>query len=155
MGQWLLLGLGLTQTAPIAAALVAGLPFALAWRVRRPAGRAWLFNLVQLLLVVWALVGVGCLYSAVETGLLLRPEMQVAGAGSSDTSLHWYADRVEGAWPATSAITLPLWAYRVAMLVWALWLAAGLVRGAVWAFHAWNQGGAWRKRVKAAKAAKA
>jgi hypothetical protein len=147
-GQWLLLGLGLTQTSPIAAAVVVGLPFALAWRVRRPAARPLWFNLAQLLLILWALVALGCLYSAVETGLLLRPEMQVAGYGSSDTELRWYADRIDAALPQVSVITLPLWAYRVSMLAWSLWLAASLLRAAVWAFRAWTRDGAWHARAK-------
>jgi hypothetical protein len=150
-GQWLLLGLGLTQTSIVAALAVVSLPFALAWRAQRPAARAWTFNLSQLALVVWALVALGCLYSAVETGLLLRPEMQVAGNGSTDTDLRWYVDRVEGALPAVSVFTLPLWVYRLAMLAWSLWLAAGLVRGVVWGFRAFAQGGAWRAWSRASK----
>ncbi len=156
-GQWLLLGLGLTQTSPLAALVIAGLPFALAFRGRRPAARGVAFNLIQIGLVLWTLIALGCLFSAVETGLLLRPEMQVAGSGSTDTALHWYADRIDAALPQVSVVSLPLWTYRVSMLVWALWLAAGLVRAAAWGFRAFTQGGAWRGwrvRSKAEQASK-
>jgi len=50
--------------------------------------------------VVWTLLAVVFLYGAVHQGLLLRPDMQVEGGGSSDTLLQWYQDRVEGALPA-------------------------------------------------------
>jgi len=150
-GHWVLLGLGLTQTSPVAAALVAGLPLVLAWRARRSA-KSWLaFDLAQVGLLVWVVVALGCLYSAVETGLLLRPAMQVAGNGSTDTVLRWFADRAQTALPRVSVVSLPVWIYRGLMLAWSLWLAAGLVRGATWTFHAFTQGGAWRGWTRRAK----
>jgi hypothetical protein len=80
----------------------------------------------------------------VETGLLLRPDMQVEGNGSTETLLRFYVDRVESLTPAARVVSLPLWLYRVAMLVWSLWLAASLVRWLAWAWRAFTQGGAWK-----------
>ncbi len=70
--------------------------------------------------------------------------MQVAGGGSTDTVLRWYADRVTGDTPAAGVFSLPLWLYRVAMLLWALWLAASLVRAVGPAWRAFSASGAWR-----------
>jgi hypothetical protein len=118
--------------------------FALVWRGRGPVRPAAAFDLLQVGLAVWALVSLGLLYVAIHQGLLFRPDMQVAGNGSSDTVLRWYADRVSGELPATGILSLPLWLYRVAMLVWALWLAASLVRAVGWGWRAFGEGGLWR-----------
>jgi hypothetical protein len=143
--QWLLLGLGLSQIPAIGALVVAAFVFALAARQRQPPRTAAAFDLLQALLVVWAVVSLALLYTAIHTGLLFRPDMQVAGNGSTDTALRWYADRVGGETPAAGVISLPLWTYRVAMLAWALWLAAGLVRAVGWGWRAFGEGGLWRK----------
>jgi hypothetical protein len=70
--------------------------------------------------------------------------MQVSGNGSTDTLLRWYADRVSGDTPAAGVLSLPLWLYRGLMLLWALWLAASLVRGAGPGWRAFSEGGLWR-----------
>jgi hypothetical protein len=142
--QWVLLGLGLSVLPALAALVVAAFVFVLTLRGRRPPRNAWAFNGLQLLVASWALVSLGLLYVAIHQGLLFRPDMQVAGGGSSDTVLRWYADRVSGDTSAAGVLSLPLWVYRVAMLLWALWLAAGLVRGVGPAWRAFTEGGLWR-----------
>jgi hypothetical protein len=142
--QWVLLGLGLSVLPAPAALAVAAFAFALALRDRRQPGNAWAFDGLQLLLAAWALVSLGLLYVAIHQGLLFRPDMQVAGGNSTDTVLRWYADRVSGETPAAGVLSLPLWIYRVAMLLWALWLAAGLVRAVGPAWRAFSEGGVWR-----------
>ncbi|HKC11183.1 MAG TPA: hypothetical protein VKI41_03900, partial [Vicinamibacteria bacterium] len=77
-------------------------------------------------------------------GLLLRPDMQVAGAGSTNTVLNWYTDRIDHATPSAGVLSLPLWTYRGLMLAWALWLAASLLRWGAWAWRAMAAGGWWR-----------
>ena len=145
--QWVLLGLGLSQIPPLGALVVVGFVFALVMRQQRQPASAGVFDLMQLGLVAWAVVSLALLYAAIHTGLLFRPDMQVAGNGSSDTILRWYADRVTGSTPAAGVMSLPLWVYRVGMLVWALWLAAGLVRAIGWGWRAFGEGGLWRKLV--------
>ena len=51
-------------------------------------------------------------------------------------------------------LSLPLWLYRVAMLLWALWLAAGLVRGVGPAWRAFSEGGLWRPIPRTPRAPK-
>jgi hypothetical protein len=146
--QWVLLGLGLSVLPALAALVVAVFALALAERGRRHPQGTWAFDGLQVLLAAWALVSLAFLYVAIHQGLLFRPDMQVAGAGSSDTLLRWYADRVTGEAPAAGVLSLPLWLYRVAMLLWALWLAAGLVRAVGPAWRAFSEGGVWRPILK-------
>ena len=136
--------MGLSQLPAVGALIVVAFVFALAGRGRRPLRHAGAFDLLQIGLVVWAFVSLGLLYVAIQQGLLFRPDMQVAGNGSTDTVLRWYADRVSGEMPAAGILSLPLWHYRVAMLAWALWLAASLVRAAGGGWHAFGEGGLWR-----------
>jgi hypothetical protein len=142
--QWVLLGLGLSVLPAPAALVVAAFVFALRERGRRQPQGAWAFDGLQVLLAAWALVSLGLLYVAIHQGLLFRPDMQVAGGGSTDTVLRWYADRTAGDAPAAFVLSLPLWLYRVGMLLWALWLAAGLVRAVGPAWRAFSEGGVWR-----------
>ena len=97
--------------------------------------------------MIGALVTVVLLYDAIQTGLLFRPDMQVAGQGSSDTVLRWYADRVTEATPRAGVMSLPLWLYRVLMLAWALWLATRLVGWSGWVWRSFSEGGVWRRLV--------
>jgi hypothetical protein len=142
--QWTLLGLGLSVLPASGALIVAAFVFVLALRGKRPPQNAWAFDALQLVVAGWALVSFGLLYEAIQQGLLFRPDMQVTGGGSTDTLLRWYADRVSGDTPAAGVLSLPLWLYRVAMLLWALWLAASLVRGVGPAWRAFTEGGLWR-----------
>jgi hypothetical protein len=151
VGAWLLLALGLTQTSAVGGLIVVGLFIALEWRARHRAMSPFAHDAVQLLLVVWILVALGVLYDVVQQGLLFRPDMQVAGADSTNSGLHWYADRVENATPAAAVISLPLWVYRTLMLGWALWLAARLVRWSGWSWRALNEGGLWRPLPRRAR----
>jgi hypothetical protein len=146
--QWVLLGLGLSQIPALGALVVAGFVFALALRKERQPGGSFLFDIMQLGLVAWAAVTLVLLYVAIHTGLLFRPDMQVAGNGSSNTVLRWYADRVQGETPPAGVLSLPLWVYRVGMLVWALWLAVGLVRAVAWGWRVFGTGGFWRRLVR-------
>jgi hypothetical protein len=144
IGEWLLLALGLTQSTALGGLVVSGLFIALAWRARRPRPSPLAHDALQLLLVVWILIALAVLYDVVQQGLLLRPDMQVAGAESNNAVLRWYADRVENATPAAGVVSLPLWVYRSLMLAWALWLAVSLVRWAGWSWRALGEGGLWR-----------
>lgn len=140
-GQWALLGLGLTQV-PVFVPLFLVLVFvALGARGAHPPKAWWAFDLVQLVFVPVLLVALGSLYAAIHAGLLVQPDLQVEGNGSSDTRLSWYADRVDGALPTPSIVSVPLWTFRVAMLLWSLWLAAFLVRQARWAWGCLTAGG--------------
>ena len=143
--QWILLGLGFAPLSIWAAAVMVGYLFALGWRRDHfRAARPWLHNLVQLLLAFWTAVALGVLFTAVEQGLLSRPDMDIVGNGSSAHELRWYADRAAGPLPRAWVISLPMFAYHLAMLGWALWLAASLLRWSRWVWSCFTEGGLWR-----------
>lgn len=73
-----------------------------------------------------------------------QPDMRIAGAGSTAWSLHWFADQSTGALPQAGVFSLPLWTYKLAMLLWALWLANALFGWLRWGFAAWTRGGYWK-----------
>ena len=78
--------------------------------------------------------------------------MHVTGNGSSAQSLQWFADRSADALPQASAITLPMWVYKLLMLAWALWLANALIGWLRNGFAAWTKDGYWRTDAKPASA---
>ncbi len=143
--QWLLLALGLAQLSALACVLAAGWFLALALRERKAPGSPRVHDLVQILLVLWTLVFMVELYAAVRQGLLLQPDMQVAGNGSTDSELRWYQDRIADGTPAAWVVSLPLFVYKLVMLAWSLWLAWSLITWLKWAFRAFTSGGAWRR----------
>ncbi len=145
-GQWILLGLGLTQVpAPVALFLVAWF-FVLAYREQKQLDKRWAFNLFQLTLVGWTVGALGLFFVAVHEGLLVQPDMQVAGAMSSDTSLSWYVDRVAGEMPRAYVLSVSIWFWRIAMLLWSLWLAASLIKWLPWCWRCFSAGGVWRAK---------
>jgi hypothetical protein len=144
--QWLLLGLGLTQIPAPAALCVVMWFFAMSLRARMPEQSRWPHNLMQIALAWFTLGALGCLYGAVHTGLLLEPEMQVAGAGSYGSLLHWYIDQTDGALPSVTVVSVPLWVWRLLMLLWSLWLARSLVEWLPWSFRCFKTNGLWKKK---------
>ncbi len=153
--QWLLLGLGFSTFAWTAYVLVAAWLIVLGIRAgsERAVSLARLpFNLMQVALAVLTVIALLCLIASVPQGLLGQPDMRVAGGGSGAWSLHWFADQASGALPRAGAFTLPLWCYKLAMLVWALWLANALIGWLRWGFHAWMRGGYWKSAPASPKA---
>jgi len=143
--QWLLYGLGLSQAAPGPFVLAVGWLLGLGWRGRWGIRDGkFLFNLVQLLLVLLTLVGLASLYDILQSGLLGLPRVQVGGNGSTATALVWTYDRVTGGVPVATAITAPLLVFRGLMLAWALWLAWALLSWLRFGFDSLTKGGGWR-----------
>ncbi len=146
--HWLLLSIGLSQVSVEVGAIFVGWLLVLGWRAREP-GRALgrrTFNLLQAGIVLWTLVALGVLAVSLYQGLLGAPEMQVKGNGSSSDMLRWFTDRSAGLLPSPWMIAVPILAYRVAMLAWALWIALALLRWLRWAWDAFTAGEAWRKK---------
>ncbi len=138
--DWFLLGAGMTQV-PIALPVVVVVWFvALAHRDRLKPGRWWTYNFWQLVLIALGLAALVGLYAAIHAGLLVQPDMQVRGAGSYGSTLHWYADRVDSELPRPWLLWLPLYFWRVLMLAWALWLASRLLRWLPWCWRRYAVG---------------
>ena len=139
--EWALLGVGLTQIPAWAALIVVGWFFAMEARRRKPDLSPLPFDARQLALVGLTLVAVGCLYAAVHSGLLFQPDMQVESPEGSNFLLTWYLDRIDGTLPQPYVISLPLWVWRVMMLLWALWLAWRVIHWARWSWRCFGEGG--------------
>lgn len=148
--QWVLLGLGLSQTFLFVPLIIAGWLLALGWRGRMSDTlKAERFNTVQLLLAIWTVIALLLLFGTIQQGLLGQPDMMVLGNQSSANQLQWYQDRTDGLYPQAWVISVPMLAYRLAMLAWALWLAFSLLKWLQWGWRNYAQGGLWRKIAKA------
>ncbi len=148
--HWFLLGVGLTQGPTWVAAVVVGWLLALGWRGRQGASlNDNRFNLVQVVLALWTLAALAALFVSIERGLLGLPEMQISGNGSTAEMLRWYHDRSGPELARTWVVSVPLAVYRVAMLAWALWIAAALLSWLRWGFAAYGSGGLWRASARA------
>lgn len=146
--QWLLLGLGFSAFAWGAYALVVVwlILLGLRARVALPERYGVGFNLTQAALAAVTLAAIVVLISAVPKGLLGLPDMHVAGYDSTAWQLNWFADQTSDALPQAGVFNVSLWFYKIAMLLWALWLANALIGWLRWGFEAWNYGGYWRAR---------
>jgi membrane protein YdbS with pleckstrin-like domain len=49
--------------------------------------------------------------------------------------------------PQPWALTLPLFMFRILMLLWALWLAHSLLKWLRWGWRCFSEGGLWKKIV--------
>jgi hypothetical protein len=148
--EWMLLVIGLTQVPlPAALAVVAWL-FLLGWRGRESFQRLSTpaYNLLQVALVALTVGALGILIVAVGAGLLGDPEMFIKGNDSSRTVLRWFQARSDALLPTPGCLSISIWWYRFAMLLWALWLAAALLR---WLRRGWQHfsaGGFFRRTEK-------
>jgi hypothetical protein len=144
--EWMLLGIGLTQV-PLAAALFAvGWLFFLSWRGRESFLRVpgWVFNVLQVLLILVTIGALGIFVSVVAEGLLGNPEMFIAGNDSTRSTLRWYLASCGESLPQPGCLSVSIWWFRLLMLAWALWLAASLLRWLRLAWTNFSSGGCFR-----------
>ena len=153
--SWMLLVIGLTQVPLPAALVVIGWLFALAARGRESFQRLGpiRYNLLQLVLIGLTATALGILLVAVHAGLLGDPEMFISGNGSSRTMLRWFQPRSGPLLSQPGCLSISIWWYRLAMLVWALWLAAALLRWLRWGWQNFSSGGFFHKMGKPKPAA--
>lgn len=151
-GEWMLLGIGLSQIPLPVAAVVVGWLLALGYRQRWPQLPALAFDLRQLLLVAWTVVALGVLVFAVHQGLMGAPDMQIRGNGSDAEMLRWFDDRTASIPDQPLVISVPMWAYRAAMLLWALWLAIAVLKWLRFGWTSFSTGGLWKRAVHWRKA---
>ena len=86
------------------------------------------YNAGEMILIFLTLLALGIFFWIASAGLLGSPEMYIAGNGSSDSYLNWFTARSPGELPEPGYWSVSIWWFRLAMLLWALWLAAALVR---------------------------
>ncbi|MBX7165878.1 MAG: hypothetical protein K1X74_05965 [Pirellulales bacterium] len=144
--EWVLLAIGLTQVNIVAAMIVVGWLFLLAWRGKQapeqiPKVR---FNLLQTGLVLLTFVALGVLVVVASKGLLGQPEMFIVGNDSLRSRLQWFEPRSGLNLPEPYVVSISVWFYRYAMLAWALWLTAALLRWLKWGWQQFVHGGGWK-----------
>ncbi|CAM2010770.1 hypothetical protein [Acanthopleuribacter pedis] len=132
---WFLLGLGVLQLGIWPLAIAATWFFAVGFYHRdEPRPKKGLEILIRLALIGFTMVFLGILAAALSQGLLGKPNMYVYGPNYPVTDLAWYNPRADGAIAPVGVVTLSIWVYRFLMLLWALWLANGLLSWLKWAW---------------------
>ncbi len=132
-GSWCLLALGATL------GWVQGLIILVVWfyslqyrsQIIGSAGK-WARRGYQVWLVLLTIMAVGWILASIPQGLVGQPMDYVAGNGSSMWWLRWFEDSANGALPATRVVIVPVMAYRIAVLLWSLWLAFAMLRWLQW-----------------------
>lgn len=144
--EWLLLLLVLTQIPLPLMLIVIAWFLALGWRARLSTTTpAWKFDVLQLGLALLTLAALIALISAIYQGLLGGyPNMYIMGYGSSGSHLQWFSDHSSSTLPQVWVYSLPMWSYRLAMLLWALWLSWALLRWSQWGWQCFSRQGLWQ-----------
>lgn len=142
--HWIFLMLGMSTVNLLGILPVIIWFFVMAARVRMEQGSKRLrFNLMQVGLVGISIIAAICLFATIPQSLLSTPNMQVAGNGSNNYFYQWYQDNSEASLPQGHVYSLPIECYRLAMLVWSLWLAFALLRWARWGWECFSHKRLW------------
>ena len=146
--DWLLLGLGLSTFSWWVLIVFGAWLFVLDRRHEIRIEKRWQFNAAQLLLALFSLAALGVLVSAIPYGLLGEPDMGVLD-GSFPAQLPWFMDRTAPQLPQPLVLSVSIWFYKLAMLLWALWLSFALLRWLPWAWRQFASEGVWRNQSQA------
>ena len=141
--DWFLMGLGLTQIPPGLTVVIVLWLVALSLRGKQEFNHWFVHLVAQAVLVGLTFAALGVLYGAVYEGLIADPDLGVRGAGSRGGELRWFVDQSESTLPQPGVFWLPVWCWRVAMLLWALWLSARLLQWLRWGWDQLSFGGLW------------
>ena len=142
--QWLLLTIGMSTVSTVGSIPVVLWFFAMEWRQRNPlASSSRFFNLSQLGLILLSIIAVIALFTTIPQSLLSAPDMQVSGNGSSNFQYQWYQDHSSDVLPQGQVFSVPLWVYRISMLLWSLWLVFALLNWVKWGWQCLSTGKFW------------
>ncbi|WDP91397.1 MAG: hypothetical protein HUN04_17495 [Desulfobacter sp.] len=143
--HWFLLCLGMSMSHPGAGLIVAAWLIALHFRKKAHTLEGGNFNMVQVGILVLSLAAGAALVFAISNGLLGHPDMNIRGNGSSSSLLRWYHDISGPALPRAWVVSIPMLAYRIAMLAWALWVSFWLVGILKWGWQQFTAPVIWQK----------
>lgn len=146
--HWLLLGIGMSMSNLFTAFCVVGWLLALGFRKRCDHLEENHFNLVQIGIVIMTFLGIGSLIVAISYGLLGHPDMNIIGNGSSSSLLRWYHDVSNAKLPQGWVLSIPMFIYRIAMLMWALWVSFWLISILKWGWQQFMSPQLWKKKQK-------
>lgn len=145
--HWLLLGLGFSTFSWVVLGLV------IIWLMlcgARDKARLdlgwWQFNVVQIVIAAMTIIALSSVVLSLPAGLLGTPDMHIAGQNSYGHVLNWFADGSDSVLPAAAVISVPIWVYKVLILIWALWLSFALLRWLPWVWECFSSDGYWRSR---------
>ncbi len=144
--HWLLLGVVLSQVEVYLMLFIVGWFMALGWRARLSTDNLspLKFDAIQIGLGILTIIALSGLLQAIHLGLLGNPDMHIAGNASSADYLRWYEDRTAGVLPQVWVFSLSMWIYRIAMLLWALWLSFALLRWLRWGWESFSKDRLWK-----------
>jgi hypothetical protein len=139
--DWLLLGLGLSTFSWWVLIVFGAWLFLLDRRPGLRFEQRWQFNAAQVVLALFSVAALAVLISAIPFGLLGEPDM---GLAHGPQGLPWFVDRTAAQLPQPFVISVSIWFYKLAMLLWALWLSFALLRWLPWAWRQFASEGVWR-----------
>ncbi len=147
--EWLLLSLGVATINVYVLILIVAWFITMQYRgkLKQPLLPSQ-FALMQILLIGFSVVTLLAMVGSIPYSLLASPEMYITGNHSSAHTLRWYHDQTQGPLPTAWVISVPLWVYRITMLLWSLWLAFALMRWIRWAWLQLGVHGYWRRNEK-------
>ncbi len=147
--QLFLLGIGMSMSNLFGCLLVVGWLIALHFRqTPRPERGRLAFNLIQFGLGALTILALLALVWAISRGLLGHPDMNIVGNGSSRGMLRWYQDVSDRYLPQAWLVSIPMFAYRLAMLAWALWISFTLLGLLKWGWKIFSEPMLWDSRPK-------
>lgn len=133
--SWFLLGLGVLQlgigSSAVAVLWFLAIGFFNRYQSKESRGLAFL---ARAFMVLFTFVFFGLLVGALSKGLLGQPNMYIYGPNRPVSALKWYSARSDGTINSVGVWAVGIWIYRLLMLLWALWLANGLLRWLKWAW---------------------
>ena len=141
--HWFLLGIGMSMSNLVAGIVVAGWLIALELRTKAANLERDKFNVVQIGMALLTIIAVGSLVLAISKGLLGHPDMNIIGNGSDSALLRWYQDVSDRTLPRAWVFSIPMLAYRIAMLAWALWISFWLVGILKWGWQQFTTPTIW------------
>lgn len=148
--HWCLLFAGLSTLSLWLPLLLGIWLAALSWRGRQSDTDSIRYARVrQLLLILLSIITVTGLLLAIPYALLSSPQMYLTGNGSGAGQLYWYQDQSPAELVQAWALSLPLWCYQLAMLLWSLWLASALMQWLPWAWRQLSHQGFWPRQAQA------
>lgn len=105
------------------------------------------WNLYQFLLLGLAFASFNYFLSGVYQGLLGTPDMMVRSFEPSKGVFYFFVDKVDKGFFDAQVISIPLWWWRILILIWALWISRALVGrfGGIWGLLC--LGGLWHKKT--------
>jgi hypothetical protein len=142
--EWVLLSLGICTLNMWTFVLVAVWLLALSQRGKLNSITAiWKFKFLQLSLFALSTTALIALVTTLPDGLLSSPDMHIVGRNTYNSSFYWYQDYSDPKFPTAWVISLPLWSYKLAILLWSLWLAASLMKWLRWGWQQLSVHGLW------------